>query len=195
MFHWFDCIPRLVSVSCLQWATVDAAKAVRQPANCRWPSPQPQSRPSIQEQRLQSNLWGSQAKRPQGKAYRLPVCTPIPVFDTWYLLSSSLSSIYQHLPMLQVLVTCRDVYRLVKSCQALCMYYATSSIHMRLSATNSHLSASTLRSVAAWIMTCQCFRSSAISVVIWFLAISSFARSRHLSFGLPRFRFLIYCHL
>ena len=39
------------------------------------------------------------------------------------------------------------------------------------------------------IMTCQCLRSSAISVVIWFLAISSFTRSRHLSFGLPRFRF------
>ena len=33
----------------------------------------------------------------------------------------------------------------------------------------SHLSTSTLRSVSAWIMTCQCFRSSAISVVIWFL--------------------------
>ena len=38
-------------------------------------------------------------------------------------------------------------------------------------------------------MTCQCFRSSAISVVIWFLPISSFTRSRHLSLGLPRFRF------
>ena len=37
-------------------------------------------------------------------------------------------------------------------------------------------------------MTCQCIRSSAISVVIWFLAISSFTRSRHLSFGLARFR-------
>ena len=36
------------------------------------------------------------------------------------------------------------------------------------------------------IMTCQCFRSSAISVVIWFLVISSSTRSRHLSFGLPR---------
>ena len=36
---------------------------------------------------------------------------------------------------------------------------------------------------------CQCFLSSAISVVIWFLAISSFTRPRHLSFGLPRFRF------
>ena len=44
----------------------------------------------------------------------------------------------------------------------------------------SHLSAST---------TCQCFRPSAISVVIWLLAISTFTRSRHLSFGLPRFRF------
>ena len=53
----------------------------------------------------------------------------------------------------------------------------------------SHLSASTLRSVPARIMTCQCLRSSAISVVIWFLAISSFTRSRHLSFGLPRFLF------
>ena len=38
-------------------------------------------------------------------------------------------------------------------------------------------------------MTCQCPRSSAISVVIWFLAISSFTRSHHLSFGLLRFRF------
>ena len=38
-------------------------------------------------------------------------------------------------------------------------------------------------------MTCQCLRSSAISVVIWFLAISSFTRSRHLSFGLLRFLF------
>ena len=53
----------------------------------------------------------------------------------------------------------------------------------------SHLSASILRSVPASIMTCQCFRCSANSVVIWFLAISSFTRSRHLSFGLPRFRF------
>ena len=53
----------------------------------------------------------------------------------------------------------------------------------------SHLSASTLRSVPARIMTCQCPRSSAISVVIWFLAISSLTRSRHLSFGRPRFRF------
>ena len=52
-----------------------------------------------------------------------------------------------------------------------------------------HLSTSTFFSVPAWIMTCQCFRSTAISVVIWFLAISSFTRSRHLSFGLPRFRF------
>ena len=38
-------------------------------------------------------------------------------------------------------------------------------------------------------MTCQYLRSSAISVAIWFLAISSFTRSRHLSFGLSRFRF------
>ena len=53
----------------------------------------------------------------------------------------------------------------------------------------SHLSASTLRSVPTRIMTCQCIRSSAISVVIWFLAISSFTRSRHLSFGLSRFLF------
>ena len=43
----------------------------------------------------------------------------------------------------------------------------------------SHLSASTLHSVPARIMTCQCHRSSAISVVIWFLAISSLTRSRH----------------
>ena len=53
----------------------------------------------------------------------------------------------------------------------------------------THLSASTLRSVLPQIMTWQCFLSSAISVVIWFLAMSSFTRSRHLSFGLPRFRF------
>ena len=45
------------------------------------------------------------------------------------------------------------------------------------------------RSVPAGIMTCQCIRSSAISVVIWFLAISYFTRSRHLSYGLSRFRF------
>ena len=54
---------------------------------------------------------------------------------------------------------------------------------------SSQLSASTPRSVPAWIMTCQCVRSSAISVIIWFLAIYSFTRSRHLSFGLLRFRF------
>ena len=53
----------------------------------------------------------------------------------------------------------------------------------------SHLSASTLRSVPARIMTCQCIRSSAISVVISLLDISSFTRSRHFRFGLPRFRF------
>ena len=35
----------------------------------------------------------------------------------------------------------------------------------------SHVFAYTLRSVPAWIMTCQCCRSSAISVVIWFLPI------------------------
>ena len=54
---------------------------------------------------------------------------------------------------------------------------------------SSHLSASTPRSVPAWIMTCQCFQSSAISVVIWFLAVSSFTTSHRLSFDLPRFRF------
>ena len=53
----------------------------------------------------------------------------------------------------------------------------------------SLLSASTLRSVLARIMICQCIRSSAISVVIWFLAISSFTRSRHLRLGMPRFLF------
>ena len=53
----------------------------------------------------------------------------------------------------------------------------------------SHISASTLHSVPARIMTCHCPRSSAISVVIWFLAISSLTRSSHLSFGRPRFRF------
>ena len=61
----------------------------------------------------------------------------------------------------------------------------------------SHLSVSTLRSVPARIMTCQCLRSSAISVVISFLAISSFTRSPHLSFGLPRFRFpsIVICNI
>ena len=61
----------------------------------------------------------------------------------------------------------------------------------------SHLSTSRLCSVPAWIMTCQCVRSSAISVVIRFLAISSFTRSRHLSFGLPRFRFpsIVICNI
>ena len=54
---------------------------------------------------------------------------------------------------------------------------------------HSHLSASTLHSVPAQIMTCQCLRYSATSVVIRFLAILSFTRTRHLSFGLPRFRF------
>ena len=59
----------------------------------------------------------------------------------------------------------------------------------------SHLSASTLTSVPARIMTWQCFLTSAISVVIWFLAISSFTRSRHLSFGLHRCRFhIIWVH-
>ena len=48
---------------------------------------------------------------------------------------------------------------------------------------SSHLSTSTLCSVPAGIMTRECFRSSAISVV------SSFTRSRQLGFGLPRFRF------
>ena len=51
----------------------------------------------------------------------------------------------------------------------------------------SHLSASTIRSVPARIKTCQCFLSSFISVVIWFISITSFAKSRHLSVGLPRF--------
>ena len=54
---------------------------------------------------------------------------------------------------------------------------------------STHLSASTFRIVPAKIMTCQCFLSPANSFVIWFLAISSFTRSRHLSFGLPRFLF------
>ena len=54
---------------------------------------------------------------------------------------------------------------------------------------SSHLSASTISSVSGQIMTCQCMLSSAISVVIWFLAIILFTRSPHLSFCLPRFRF------
>ena len=48
-----------------------------------------------------------------------------------------------------------------------------------------HLLTSTLHAVPARIMTCQCFLSSAISVVIWSLAISSFTRSCQLSFRLP----------
>ena len=46
----------------------------------------------------------------------------------------------------------------------------------------TYRSASTLISVPTQIMTCQC-------LLPWFLAISSFTRSRHLSFGLPRFLF------
>ncbi len=45
------------------------------------------------------------------------------------------------------------------------------------------------------MMTCQCSLSSAISVVIWFPAISSFTRSRHLSFGLPRFQSTTNCNI
>ena len=63
------------------------------------------------------------------------------------------------------------------------------STHFWDSFSPSHLSASTLRSVLARIMACHCPRSSAISVVIWFLAISSFTRSRHLRFGLPHLCF------
>ena len=47
----------------------------------------------------------------------------------------------------------------------------------------SLLTFSPIRTVPAWIMTCQCFRSSAISVVIWFVGRCYFG------FGLPRFRF------
>ena len=61
--------------------------------------------------------------------------------------------------------------------------------HVASFSTSSRISASTLRTVPARIMTCQCLRSYAISVVIWFLAISSFTRFRHLSFGLSRFLF------
>ena len=57
-------------------------------------------------------------------------------------------------------------------------------------ASSSHLSASKLSCVPAWITTWQCFLCSAISVVIiWCVAVSSFTRSRHLNFDLPRFRF------
>ena len=47
----------------------------------------------------------------------------------------------------------------------------------------SLLTFSPIRTVPAWIMTCQCYRSSAISVVIWFVGRCYFG------FGLPRFRF------
>ena len=59
----------------------------------------------------------------------------------------------------------------------------------RFSEQITNISSSELFSEEPYIMICQCFRSSPISVIIWFLAISSFTRSRHLSFGLPRFRF------
>ena len=52
-----------------------------------------------------------------------------------------------------------------------------------------HLSVFTISSVSVRIRTCQCFLSSTISVVIWVLVISSFTRSRHLNFDLPRFHF------
>ena len=45
----------------------------------------------------------------------------------------------------------------------------------------SRLSASTFHCVLAWIMTCHCFRHSAISVFTWFLAISSFTRGLAIS--------------
>ena len=80
-------------------------------------------------------------------------------------------------------------YRIVLYCIVLyCIVLYCISLYL-IVLSPSHLSASTLRSVPARITTCQCLRSSAISVVIWFLAISSFTRSRHLSFGLPRFLF------
>ena len=46
------------------------------------------------------------------------------------------------------------------------------------SKSTSHLSASTFPPVPACIMTCQCFLSSAISVVIWFLAVFTLTRAR-----------------
>ena len=62
----------------------------------------------------------------------------------------------------------------------------------------SHVSVSTLSSVLARIVTCNCFLSSAIPVFVWFLAIlCSSTRSRHLSFGMALFRFpstVIYLH-
>ena len=48
-----------------------------------------------------------------------------------------------------------------------------------------HLIASTLRSVPAWSMTCQCILSSAIALVIWFLAITCLTIP-HLSLGLTQ---------
>ena len=51
------------------------------------------------------------------------------------------------------------------------------------------LSASTRRRVPARMMICQCVLSSAISVVVWFLVVSSVTSSCHLSFGLLRSRF------
>ena len=73
-------------------------------------------------------------------------------------------------------------------CELELLFYGKSGTYViniisTLSYIPPHLSASTLRSVPARILTCQCFLSSAISVVIRFLAISSVTRSRHISLG------------
>ena len=74
--------------------------------------------------------------------------------------------------------SCMDLLRAIEKYQdRICSKYSLNIFF-------SHLSASTLSSVSAGIVTCQCFLSSAISVVIWFLAIFSFTRSCHLNFGL-----------
>ena len=97
-----------------------------------------------------------------------------------------LSMIFGHMqpnrssPLLNALVVTKNVVNLSTT---------TNTTSLSCFSHLSHLSASTLRSVSVRIKTRQRRRSSAISVVIWFLAISSFTRSRHLSFGLPRFLF------
>ena len=106
----------------------------------------------------------------------LPLETVASYNDVSYNIVSSLACIF---------CNCfRKCARCVECCQ-----YSVLDADVSFSFSPSHLSASTLRIVPARIMTCQCLRSSAISVVIWFLAISSFTRSRRLSFGLPRFLF------
>ena len=68
-------------------------------------------------------------------------------------------------------------------------YYSSAHNIPVMSTTLSPFRLCTYSRVPARIMACQCCPSSVFSVVTWFLAISSFIRSRHLNFGLPRVRF------